>query len=236
MKTKKRVVVGTEAINARIQRMLIARAKYEADLPNAHVKLMKGNSKTGANCYTVSLCPIIDCVNCSECRKDCYDIQHDVIYKQVVDSRACNSAICRKDKPRYWAEISQQVKALFVTELRLNVGGDLDDEDFAFVSLVAEENPRCDILFFTKNYKGINTYLENHKFPQNVKAIMSAWKGMPMDNPHNLPVAHVLWEDGTTTAPEYGSYYCGGNCSACHFNAEGCWTLKNGESVIFKAH
>ena len=65
---------------------------------------------------------------------------------------------------------------------------------------------------------------------------MSAWENTEMDNPHNLPVSHVLYADGRTTAPEFGSYYCGGNCAMCKYNDEGCWTLKCGESVIFPAH
>jgi hypothetical protein len=57
-----------------------------------------------------------------------------------------------------------------------------------------------------------------------------------MDNRHNLPVSHVLYADGRTTAPKFGSYYCGGNCSECNYKGEGCWILKRGESVIFPAH
>ena len=92
------------------------------------------------------------------------------------------------------------------------------------------------ILFFTKNYKGINKFLDNNSFPSNVRPIMSAWENMEMDNPHNLPNSHVLYEDGRTTAPEYGAVYCGGNCSECAFKGEGCWNLKNGEHVVFMAH
>ena len=129
-----------------------------------------------------------------------------------------------------------QVKANFVTELRINVGGDLSDDDFAYVTELGRKNPRTMILFFTKNYKGINKYLTNNDFPENVKTLMSASKGIDMENPNNLPCSHVLWEDGTTTAPQYGAVYCGGNCSECAFKGEGCWNLKKDEHVIFKAH
>lgn len=33
-----------------------------------------------------------------------------------------------------------------------------------------------------------------------------------------------------------GSYYCQGNCAHCHYNEEGCFKLKENESVIFPAH
>lgn len=232
----KSLVISNEAIENRIKKLIEKRNEMINNIDNVHVKLQKGNRKTGSNCYTVSLAPIIDCSNCSGCKGQCYDIRNDVIYPQVIADRAKNSAIHKMQPNRYWNEIDQQIKANFVTELRLNVGGDLSDNDFEYVATLGKENPRTMILFFTKNYKGINKFLENNSFPENVKPIMSAWEGMEMDNPHNLPCSHVLYEDGRTTAPEYGAVYCGGNCSECAFNGDGCWNLKHGEHVIFKAH
>ena len=232
----KSLVISNEAIENRIKKLIEKRNEMINNIDNVHVKLQKGNRKTGSNCYTVSLAPIIDCSNCSGCKGQCYDIRNDVIYPQVIADRAKNSAIHKMQPNRYWHEIDQQIKANFVTELRLNVGGDLTDNDFEYVATLGKENPRTMILFFTKNYKGINKFLENNSFPENVKPIMSAWEGMEMDNPHNLPCSHVLYEDGRTTAPEYGAVYCGGNCSECAFNGDGCWNLKRGEHVIFKAH
>lgn len=232
----KSLVISNEAIENRIKKLIEKRNEMINNIDNVHVKLQKGNRKTGSNCYTVSLAPIIDCSNCSGCKGQCYDIRNDVIYPQVIADRAKNSAIHKMQPNRYWHEIDQQIKANFVTELRLNVGGDLSDNDFEYVATLGKENPRTMILFFTKNYKGINKFLENNSFPENVKPIMSAWEGMEMDNPHNLPCSHVLYEDGRTTAPEYGAVYCGGNCSECAFNGDGCWNLKHGEHVIFKAH
>lgn len=228
--------ISKEAIENRINKILAERTIRMANIAEQHVKLQRGNRKTGANCWTVSLAPIIDCINCSGCSGQCYDIRNDVIYPQVIADRAKNSAIHKADPKRYWDEIDIQIKANFVTELRINVGGDLTDEDFGYVAELGKKNPRTMILFFTKNYKGINKYLDNNSFPENVHPIMSAWGGMEMENPHNLPCSHVLYEDGRTTAPEYGAVYCGGNCSECAFNGDGCWNLKNGEHVIFRAH
>lgn len=108
--------------------------------------------------------------------------------------------------------------------------------DFAYVAKLGRQNKQTDFLFFTKNYDGINTFLDHHRFPKNVKSILSAWPGLELKNPHNLPVSHVLFPDGTTTAPEFGAYFCQGNCSRCHFEREGCWVLKKGENVLFEAH
>lgn len=228
--------IGKDAINKRVGRFIAQRDAMMCDVNNLHVKLQKGNRKTGNNCWTVSLLPIIDCKNCKECMWDCYDIKSDLIYATVVNDRCRNSAIHKADYKRYWSEINAQIKANYITELRLNVGGDLTDKDFAEVAKLGVNNPKTMILFFTKNYNGINKFLDKHSFPDNVKPIMSAWIGTEMNNPHNLPCSHVLYEDGRTTAPQYGATYCGGNCSECAFKGEGCWNLKRGEHVIFKAH
>ena len=227
---------STEAINNRCNKMVTMREELKKDLSAHHVRLMQGNSKTGKTCFTVSLIPIADCTNCAGCKNDCYDIRNVCFQPSVQKTRAINSAIHKYDVERFWSEIDMQVKANFATLLRLNVGGDLTNKDFAYVAELGKANPRTDILFFTKNYDGINAFLDCNEFTSNVHPIMSAWVGTEMKNPHNLPESHVLWDDGTTTAPEFGAYYCSGNCAQCHFEGKGCWTLGKGSHVIFKAH
>lgn len=239
--------VGTfsdEAINTRIQKLLKRKEFWKRNITKAHVKIQPGNRKTGGNCYTVSLAPIIDCPNCSGCCNDCYDIRNDLLMSTVINDRARNSAIHEMDIERYWREINLQVKAQFIEELRINVGGDLIYEDFGYIQTICLENPITHILFFTKNYTDFNRWLdEGNEIPENMHVIFSCWKGIEMDNPYNLPESHVLWKDGTTTAPKYGAKYCTGNCSECYFNRKsekideaGCWSLKRGEHVIFSAH
>lgn len=222
--------------NKRIKTINLALKEARENISNYHVKLQKGNSKTGKSCYTVSLLPVFDCCNCSECKFNCYDLKADLRFPAVVRDRAKNSAIHKADPARYWNEINEQIKANHVTQLRINVGGDLNYEDFSFVADLGRKNPNTSFLFFTKNYDGINKFLENNEFPKNVHPIMSVWKGMKFENINKLPEAHVLYDNGDTTAPEFGAYYCGGNCSECHFKGEGCWNLKKNEHVIFKAH
>ena len=228
--------ISESVLKERAKRLADRRNEMMSNVDELHVKIQPGNRKTGSNCWTVSLLPVVDCSNCKECSKDCYDLKSDLIYKQVVEDRCRNSAIHKADAKRYWNEIDVQIKANFVRELRINVGGDLNDKDFKYVAELGRKNPKTKILFFTKNYKGINKFLKTNEFPDNVSPIMSAWQGMEMDNPNNLPCAHVLYENGTTTAPEYGAIYCGGNCSECSFKGEGCWNLKRNEHVIFKVH
>ena len=228
--------IAFEYITKRVQQMLDIREEFLNHIDDVHIHLQKGNTKTGNNCYTISLIPIADCANCQHCKYDCYDVINVCYIKEVKYDRARNSAVHKADPKRFWQEIDAEIKSKYVMELRLNVGGDLTDTDFSYVAELGRNNPRTMILFFTKNYDGINKYLDNDTFPENVKPIVSAWEGMEMDNRHNLPCAHVLWNDGKTTAPDYGATYCGGNCSKCAFNGDGCWNMKNGEHVIFHAH
>ncbi len=229
--------IGKEARNKRVQKMLELRDEFLKDVNNYHVKLMKGNSKTGKDCWTVSLIPIADCYNCKECMVDCYDINSDCIYTQVLRDRAKNSAIHKADITRYYKEISEEIIKNNVKELRYNVGGDFNYDDFFFVKLVAEKNPQCEFLFFTKSYDDINRFMKEFGFPINVHPIISRWLNVPCNNEYNLPESHVLYDDGRTTAPMFGAKFCQGNCSECFAGKdEGCSTLKRGESVIFRAH
>lgn len=229
--------MSMENIMSRVNNMIALRNEYLKDIDNVHVKLQQGNSKTGRSVYTVSLIPLADCgANCKECKKECYDIINVCFQPRVQHDRARNSAVHKADIERFWNEVSYGIKYNCVSALRINVGGDVCAADLPLINKCAKENPKCDFLFFTKSYEDVNEFLNNNTFEQNVHCIMSAWENTEMENPHNLPVSHVLYVDGRTTAPEFGSVYCGGNCATCHYNAEGCFSLKNGESVIFPAH
>ena len=225
-----------EGLRARVKRVMEVRKEMESKVRDLHVKVQKGNTKTGSNCWTVSLLPIVDCCNCGGCSNTCYDMRNDLRFPAVIEDRCRNSLIHQYDIARYWSEIDMQIKANSIMELRLNVGGDLYYEDFQYVADLGRNNPKTKILFFTKNYKGINKFLNENNFPENVHPIMSAWEGMKMGNPHELPCSHVLYEDGRTTYKGEWAYYCTGNCSECAFNEKGCWTLKKNEHVIFHIH
>ena len=238
MKAKVIRILKEENMQKRLQDILQKRDEFLSHVDDVHVKLQDGNSKTGAKVKTVSLAPVIDCLrNCKNCMKECYDTRNDCCYPSVRLDRARNSAIHKANPSRYWNEISQLISEQKVDCLRINVGGDLTDDDFAYVDTVAKWNPTCKILLFTKNYQGANAYMDkNGDFAENLQIIFSAWKDTEMVNPYNMPESHVLYVDGSTTAPEYGAYYCGGDCTECFMEGKGCMTLKKGEHVIFMAH
>jgi hypothetical protein len=226
-------------VDKMIVAMKSALDSYSKQVDNIHVYVAKGNKKTGA-IPSVSLLPILDCPNCSGCMNECYDLRHDVIYLHCMERRAQNSAIHKADLGRYWDEIADYCTRYNVPAMRLNIGGDMTGLDFIMLADVARKTKRTDFLFFTKNYDGINTYMDSYgSFPENVHALVSPWKGMRMINSYRIPEAHVIDAKGNTTLNSFDTVaYCQGNCTACKMRPKekSCWTLKPGEKVLFPLH
>lgn len=230
-----------EVLIGRIKKTVEMKTEYLNKLKTEgryHIACQPGNSKTGKNCRTISLISGHDCQHCKECFPYCYDLNNVMWQPVVQNDRARNSALHTFNIDWYWEDVEADIKENFTQEQRINIGGDSTYDDFVHITAIAERNPKCDILVFTKNYTDLNRFLDerNGEYPSNLHIMWSRWCGMESDNKWNIPEAHVLFENGTTTAPEFGSVYCGGNCSECHFNENGCWSLKKGESVIFNAH
>lgn len=232
--------------NKRVQTMVEEMTAMMANVNEMHVRVMSGNKKTGKTCHTVSLLPVLDCGNCNVCKNDCYDLHHDMWRVKTRKAREVNSAIHKTDVKRYFNEIADEIVKKGITELRYNVGGDFTETDFTLANELAGKFPGTDFLVFTKNYDDANRAIAKTaegKFNSNLHVIFSAWRDVEMNNPYNLPTSHVLYPDGSTTAPEFGAYFCGGNCSVCHFHKvqgnkaeSGCWGLVNGEAVVFNYH
>lgn len=120
---------------------------------------------------------------------------------------------------------------------RFHVSGDIPDIDYLHHMFeIANRNRHCEIICFTKKFDIVNTYLENMTwYPPNLHLIFSGWRDLEMNNPYQLPEAHVRYKDGFTTARE-DAIDCGGNCTECAITNGGCWNLKLGEQVVFNEH
>lgn len=200
-----------------------------------HVCISKGNIKMGG-VPSVSLPPIITCCKnaCKFCGKKCYAKKICRLRKTVRESYARNLRILVTDKEKFWREVNGAVA--LTNFFRFGVSGDIYDADYLENMVkVAKQNKHCTILCFTKKYDLCNEYLSKHSFPKNLKIIYSAWKGLEMNNPYDMPEAHVFYKDGTTTARD-GAKYCSGNCAECAVEGKNCWTMKKGEQILFKEH
>ena len=195
------------------------------------VSISAGNTKMGA-IPSVSLPPVITCAKGCKCAQKCYAAKLCRIRKSVREAYQRNLDILTSNPAAYW----QQVKAaaMITKYFRFHVSGDIVDSDYLNNMVeIAREIPGTKFLAFTKQYSLVNEYADTEEIPANLKIIFSAWPGMPMDNPHNFPVANVIFK-GQQPADDWK--ICGGNCMECACKGIGCWELSKGEQIAFYEH
>ena len=197
------------------------------------VSISPGNIKMGS-ISSVSLPSRKTCPYCG-CWFKCYAQKLERIRPSVAKAYQNNLDILQNDPDTYWREVEAAV--MTSRFFRFHVSGDIPDANYlANMVSVAERNPHCEILCFTKRYETVNEFLRNGgKIPENLHIILSAWIGLEMANPFLLPEAHVRYKGGATTARE-DAVECGGNCTECARTDGGCWTLKRGQQVVFDEH
>ena len=202
------------------------------------VNISPGNSKMG-RVPSVSLPAVITCRRDCSCCEKCYARKLEKLRKTVREAYARNLEILRNDPGKYWREVKAAV--MMSRFFRFHVSGDIPDYEY-FCKMVetAIENPHCEILCFTKQYGIVNRWIDEHgktaeSLPKNLHMIFSGWRGLKMENPYNLPEAHVRFKDGYCDARE-DAIECFGNCTECSIAGCGCWKLKNGEQVVFGQH
>lgn len=200
-----------------------------------HVRISKGNAKLGA-IPSVSLPSGKTCVKGCGCLKKCYARKFERMRPNVRQAYEQNLRLLTRYPDIYWREVEASI--MMSHFFRFHVSGDIPDSIyFAHMIVIAERNNHCEILCFTKRYDIVNQYLAfGGVIPKNLHIIFSAWAGMKMDNPYNLPEAHIEYKDGTKTTMSEDIRHCGGNCTQCVQTDGGCWFLKEGEKIMFKEH
>jgi hypothetical protein len=196
------------------------------------ISISKGNRKMG-EIKSVSLPPIVTCAEHCTCAKKCYAAKLCRIYKNVKESYNRNLEIFRNNPAEYWEQVN---KALSTSEFfRFHVSGDIPTYEYLVQMVEAvRNNPSCNVLVFTKRYGFINKALDSGmEFPKNLHILFSEWDGMTMNNPYNMPVAHVIFRGNK---PEANWNICTGNCLECATIGRNCWSLKSGEHVAFHEH
>lgn len=197
------------------------------------VRISNGNSKMG-RIPSISLPAGITCRSDCECGRKCYAKRIERIRKNVRQAYESNYKLLKNEPQTFWREVEASI--MMSRFFRFHVSGDIPNKDYLMHMMeIAERNPHCEILCFTKKYEIVNRILISHNMPPNLHIIFSAWRGLDMENPNHLPEAHVRYRDGTTTARD-DALECSGNCAECAITDEGCWTLKNGEQVVFNEH
>lgn len=197
------------------------------------VKISPGNSKLG-QIKSVSLPSLTTCRACG-CNTRCYALKLERLRPAVRDAYQHNLNVLRSDPDTYWREVEAAI--MLSRFFRFHVSGDIPDADYLdHMALIAARQIHCEILCFTKKFELVNAYLDRYSaFPPNLHLILSAWPGLPLSNPYDLPEAHVRFRDGTTTARS-DAVPCPGNCTDCAVTDAGCWALRQGQQVIFDEH
>lgn len=199
-----------------------------------NVKISSGNAKMGA-ILSISLPAGLTCRNDCECSKKCYAKRLERMRPSVREAYQHNYDLLNSDPDTYWREIEASI--MMSRFFRYHVSGDIPDNTYLVKMIeIAQRNPHCKMLCFTKKYDLVNSFLDSGgKIPQNLHIILSAWHDIEMINPYNLPEAHVRYKSGNTTARKEAKQ-CRGNCTECAITDDGCWDIKYGEQVVFNEH
>lgn len=198
----------------------------------------KGNRKIG-KVLNVSLPPIKTCANCSGCMWLCYDVKACLQYPNtVIDARVRNYILAMNFREEFFARIRETLSRRRKNKFfRWHVSGDIPDMDyFENMIAIARDFPEFRFWTYTKNYKLVNEYCNKNgkeSIPENLSIMFSEWRGMPMENPYNFPVFHVVFEDDENKPDPKKSHYCPGNCDICLKSGRGC---PFGESTNCHAH
>lgn len=201
------------------------------------VSISEGNDKMG-HVPSVSLPSLIYCIMCG-CWKKCYANRMEKRRKVIREAYARNAKILKNNPDEFWKQVRKAIaRSRF---FRFHVSGEIPNYEY-FCEMVksAELYPYCDILCFTKKYFIVNRWIKEHgdnpkNLPKNLHMVFSAWDDLKMDNPYNLPEAHVRFKSGETTARN-DAIQCFGNCETCHLAGCGCWTLELGQQILFDEH
>jgi hypothetical protein len=196
------------------------------------VSISPGNRKMGA-IPSVSLPACVTCNPSAPCFKECYAVKVARIYKTAAAAYDRNLSILKENPALYWSAVYNA--AATTKYFRFHVSGDIPNiEYFAHMVQLAAALPDTNFLAFTKQYKIVNSYLNNGgKIPNNLKVIFSNWGAWKCDNPHGLPECEIIFK-GTDPAQDWK--ICGGNCTECACRGVGCWELKNGETIAIYKH
>ena len=202
------------------------------------IHISSGNNKLGA-IMNISLPPVATCHNCSSCKNYCYAVRTYNHYTRTAAAWNENYLLFMTDPVTYFEEISDAVK--LQRFFRWHVSGDIVNAAYlAGMIRVAQENPKCEFLAFTKAYQIVNDAIAaGAVIPGNLHLLFSASPGVDMPNPHRLPECHINFADPALNTYHGGAEYvhhCGGNCTECAINGCGCFFLKTGDVTVIDQH
>ncbi len=205
---------------------------------DAMIHISGGNAKLGS-IMNISLPPVVTCSNCGSCSKYCYAVRSYNRFTGTAAGWNENYLLFLTDPVLYFNCISYAVRTQRF--FRWHVSGDIVNQEYLLGMIrVANENPKCEFLAFTKAYQTVNaTIAAGAVIPSNVHLLFSAAPGVDMPNPYRIPECHINFADPALNTYRGGAeyvYHCGGNCTECAINGCGCFFLKPGDVTIIDQH
>lgn len=202
-----------------------------------NVKISTTNTKLSGQIPSVNLPPIKTCRHDAPCKHLCYATRGNFCYPKVKESHMNNLACYVSNKDKYFDDIIAYLNGLVSYRFfRWHSSGDMVDYDYLLGMVrVAKKCKSVKFLCFTKKFELVNQFLATgEKLPKNLHIVFSAWdKDFKVVNPYNLPVTYVNFKD-TSKNPDIPELAipCTGDCPNCL----ACWSLKNGQAVVFHQH
>lgn len=202
------------------------------------VNITQSNEKLGGFIPQVNLPPIITCRENCPCASLCYACKGRFTFPNVKESHKENLEAYLADADNFFEAIKYFLTSGMVIYkyFRWHSAGDIvDARYFEGMVEVAKAVPYTKFLAFTKKFEIVNNYLTaGNTLPENLHVVFSAWdKDFKVENPYRLPVTYVSFKDESKNAeiPPL-AIPCTGKCDKCL----ACWSLHNGQSVVFKQH
>ena len=188
------------------------------------------NSKLG-NIPSVSLPPVITCIENAPCAKACYAMKAWRMYKETRAALTRNLTLWQDNPRAYFDAIANYIGTKRPEYFRWHSSGDIPSMQYLVeMQRLAVMFPQTTFLCFTKRHGWATNLLEQQGLNHNFKLVLSSWEGMPMYNPSGLPVA--WYQAGNETRIPADSFKCSGHCDTCLE----CFKLDLGKSVFFLKH
>lgn len=204
----------------------------------AHI-VKAGNSKVSAYAAVVNMPAGFTCPADALCKKGCYALKGNYVYKNVTVGSWRNLYFFNSDPVGFFQTIENELAEADALRpwkwFRWHETGDIVNYTyFCGMVEIAKKFKHVNFMAFTKKYDIVNKYIdENGSLPKNLTIIFSIWGmyGLGM-NKHNLPCAYVNGVGAENHIPT-SARPCEGGCADCGFK---CWKLKKRQSVVFGKH
>ena len=202
----------------------------------APVHFSRNVSKLGGDIPSVSLPPILTCPAGIGCAKKCYARKGRFAFSKNKELLMNNLNVWRTDPQAFEQAVMNY--SFFSAFFRWHVAGDIPDASYLRMMVrVTEACRSTKFLAFTKQYELVNNHIRmNGKLPDNLTIVLSAWGDIIPQNPFNLPVAYIRFKSGNPVEIPSDARHCMKYCGECVMSGCSCWSLKEGQSVVFDEH